>query len=99
MRPAARRCRRGWLMAGLAILKHMHDLSDEVLCERWVENPYYQLFCGEEFFCHQRGSASRSPLRASPLDEQGRRSGRASPGRDRSVRIADTFRVEAALKD
>src|SRR4029453_13092977 len=40
------------LMAGLAILKHMHDLSDEVLCERWVENPYDQLFCGEEFFCH-----------------------------------------------
>lgn len=26
----------------LAILKHMHDLSDEVLCERWAENPYYQ---------------------------------------------------------
>ena len=22
-------------------------------CERWVENPYYQLFCGEEFFCHK----------------------------------------------
>jgi IS5 family transposase len=41
------------LMAGMAILKHMHDLSDEVLCERWVENPYHQLFCGEEFFCHQ----------------------------------------------
>lgn len=40
------------LMAGLAILKHTYDLSDEVLCERWVENPYYQLFCGEEFFCH-----------------------------------------------
>jgi IS5 family transposase len=39
-------------MAGLAILKHMHDLSDEVLCERWIENPYYQLFCGEEFFRH-----------------------------------------------
>lgn len=40
------------LMAGLAILKHMHDLSDEVLCARWLENPYYQLFCGEAFFCH-----------------------------------------------
>jgi IS5 family transposase len=40
------------LMAGLAILKSMHDLSDEALCERWVENPYYQLFCGEEFFRH-----------------------------------------------
>ena len=41
------------LMAGLAILKHMHNLSDEVLCERWLENPYYQLFCGEEFFRHR----------------------------------------------
>src|SRR6516165_9109780 len=41
------------LMAGLAIIKHMHNLSDEVLCERWVENPYYQYFCGEEFFQHQ----------------------------------------------
>jgi IS5 family transposase len=41
------------LMAGLAILKHTCDLSDEVLCERWLENPYYQLFCGEEFFQHR----------------------------------------------
>src|SRR3954465_12497895 len=40
------------LMAGLAILKHMRDLSDEVLCERWIETPYWQLFCGEEFFQH-----------------------------------------------
>ncbi len=41
------------LMAGLAILKASHDLSDEVLCARWVENPYYQYFCGEEFFRHK----------------------------------------------
>jgi IS5 family transposase len=41
------------LMAGLAILKYLHDLSDEVLCERWLENPYFQLFCGEEFFQHK----------------------------------------------
>ena len=41
------------LMAGLAILKHMHDLSDEALCARWIENPYFQLFCGEEFFQHK----------------------------------------------
>ena len=41
------------LMAGLSILKHMHDLSDEDLCARWIENPYYQLFCGEEFFQHK----------------------------------------------
>jgi IS5 family transposase len=41
------------LMAGLAILKHTYDLSDEVLCELWLENPYYQYFCGEEFFQHR----------------------------------------------
>ena len=28
------------LMAGLAILKHTFDLSDEELCVRWIENPF-----------------------------------------------------------
>ena len=41
------------LMAGLMILKYTHNLSYEALCERWVENPYYQYFCGEEFFQHE----------------------------------------------
>jgi len=41
------------LMAGLAILKHMYNLSDEAVCALWIENPYYQYFCGEEFFQHQ----------------------------------------------
>jgi len=41
------------LMAGLAILKYMDNLSDEDLCERWVRDPYYQYFCGEEFFQHE----------------------------------------------
>jgi IS5 family transposase len=30
------------LVAGLFILKHMENLSDEVLCARWVENPLYE---------------------------------------------------------
>jgi IS5 family transposase len=51
------------LVAGLFILKHMHNLSDEALCERWVENPYYQYFCGEHVFRHElpfdRSSMSR----------------------------------------
>jgi IS5 family transposase len=55
------------LMAGLAILKSMHNLSDEALCERWLENPYYQLFCGEEFFQRRlpfdRSSLTRWRLR------------------------------------
>ena len=49
------------LMAGLLILKHMHALSDAALCARWLENPYFQYFCGEEVFRHQLGF-SRSSL-------------------------------------
>jgi transposase, IS5 family len=41
------------LVAGLLILKHMHNLSDEALCDRWVENPYFQYFCGEVVFRHE----------------------------------------------
>jgi IS5 family transposase len=41
------------LVAGLLILKHMHNLSDEALCARWVENPYFQFFCGEAVFRHE----------------------------------------------
>jgi len=41
------------LMAGLHLLKHMEGLSDEAICARWVENPYYQFFCGEQFFRHK----------------------------------------------
>jgi len=41
------------LMAGLHLLKHMEGLSDEAVCKRWVENPYFQYFCGEQFFCHK----------------------------------------------
>src|SRR5262245_48560792 len=41
------------LIAGLFILKHTHSLSDEVLCARWLENPYYQHFCGEQVFRHE----------------------------------------------
>ena len=40
------------LMAGLHLLKHMEGLSDEAVCARFVENPYHQYFCGEQFFRH-----------------------------------------------
>jgi Transposase domain (DUF772) len=51
------------LMAGITILKYMHDLSDEVVCDRWVENPYFQFFCGEEFFQHRPRTRSARPDR------------------------------------
>jgi IS5 family transposase len=40
------------MIAGLHYLKHLYDLSDEQVVERWVENPYWQHFCGEQFFSH-----------------------------------------------
>lgn len=45
------------LMVSLLILKQLHDLSDETIVERWVENPYFQYFSGETIFqwdspCH-----------------------------------------------
>jgi IS5 family transposase len=41
------------LMAGLLLLKDMKGLSDEEVCAVWRENPYFQYFCGEEFFQHR----------------------------------------------
>src|SRR5665213_971937 len=37
---------------GLLLLKHIYGLSDEGVCERWVYDPYFQHFTGEEFFRH-----------------------------------------------
>ena len=41
------------LMCGLQYLKHTLALSDEQVCLRWGENPYYQYFCGCIYFEHQ----------------------------------------------
>ncbi len=40
-------------MIGMFFLKHTYGLSDEHLWERWVCDPYFQYFTGEEFFQHQ----------------------------------------------
>lgn len=39
------------LMVGLLYLKHAFNESDESVVARWVENPYWQFFCG---FCYMR---------------------------------------------
>ena len=49
------------LIAGLLYLKHAYDLSDEAVCERWLENPYWQFFTGEVVF------QTRLPCDASSL--------------------------------
>ena len=38
-------------MAGLAILKHTFDLSDEALCERWIENPVFPCALSRRCVC------------------------------------------------
>jgi len=38
------------LMVGLLLLKQIENLSDERIVEAWVQNPYYQAFCGAEHF-------------------------------------------------
>lgn len=52
-RPIGRPAKPTRLMVGLHYLKHVHDLSDEETVARWVENPYWQYFCGFEFFQHE----------------------------------------------
>ncbi len=39
-------------MIGMFLLKHTYGLSDEQVWDRWVQDPYFQYFTGEEFFQH-----------------------------------------------
>jgi IS5 family transposase len=37
------------LVAGLLYLQHTFDASDQAVVNTWVENPYWQYFCGETY--------------------------------------------------
>lgn len=41
------------VMIGLNLIKYIYDLSDAQVCERFVENPYWQAFCGFQEFQYQ----------------------------------------------
>jgi transposase, IS5 family len=41
-------------IVGLLLLKQVFKESDESVVERWIENPYWQYFTGEDFFQHQQ---------------------------------------------
>jgi IS5 family transposase len=90
------------LMAGLAILKHTFNLSDEALCARWIENPYFQYLCGEEFFRHElpfdRSSMTRwrsrmGEERIMVLLQESCRKASASRSRPAPMKPQDTRRV------
>ena len=64
-------------MIGLFFLKHICGLSNEGVCERWVYDPYFQHFTGEEFFQHE------FPHERSDLSHWRKRlGGKTSPGRE-----------------
>ncbi len=73
------------LMVGLTYLKHSYNLSDEQVCERWVENPYWQFFCGFDYLHH------RLPIEPSSLTRWRERIG--ASGMERLLAAT----VEAAL--
>jgi IS5 family transposase len=41
------------LLVGLHYLKYTYGLSDEATVGGWLENPYWQYFCGGKFFEHE----------------------------------------------
>ena len=38
------------LMVGLLLLKQIKNLSDDRVVKDWMQNPYYQAFCGMDYF-------------------------------------------------
>jgi IS5 family transposase len=52
-RPLGRPAKPTRLMVGLSYLQHTFNLSDEAVVQRWIENPYWQWFCGSEYFQHE----------------------------------------------
>lgn len=51
------------LMVGLHYLKYCYDLSDEEVLAGWLENPYWQYFCGGKYFEHRLPLDSSSMTR------------------------------------
>ncbi|MBE0668616.1 MAG: IS5 family transposase, partial [Bacteroidales bacterium] len=41
-------------MVGCMLLKQMYNQSDEAFTDRWIENPYWQYFCGETYFQYEK---------------------------------------------
>lgn len=58
-------------MVGLENLKHINNVSDEQVVQQWVDNPYWQYFCGELYFQHE------IPIDPSSLLRFGKRIGKS----------------------
>jgi IS5 family transposase len=76
------------LKIGLTILQSIYNLSDEAVIEDWVRDPYFQYFCGEDFFCHNI-----------PIDPTGLTRFRQKIGEEGTNKIlSETIRIGSGLK-
>ncbi len=69
-------------MLGMFVLKHTYGLSDEQVWDRWVHDPYFQYFTGEEFFQH-----------ALPHERSGMSHWRKRIGERLDILLAESLRI------
>jgi IS5 family transposase len=72
------------LVAGLLYLQHANDASDEAVVTTWLENPYWQYFCGETYL------QTELPIDASSLTRWRKRIG------EEGVEVLLAVTIEAA---
>lgn len=89
------------LMVALSYLKHTYNLSDEALVECFLENPYWQYFCGFEYFQHEFpcDSSSMTRWRKRLGDEACQKLLSETLRLAHSVKILKTSHLESAIVD
>ena len=96
------------LLVGLHYLKSLYNVSDEKVVSTFVENPYWQYFCGYEYFQHsppcnptslvhwrKRFGADGFELLLTETIEAARRSGAMKPSSLRRVNVDTTVQEKA----
>lgn len=83
------------LKVGLTILQSIYNLSDEAVIEDWVRDPYFQYFCGEEFFCHE------FPIDGSGLTRFRQKIGESGMNKilQETIRIGSSLKIIRSNKD
>jgi len=81
------------VMVGLHYLKYLFNESDEGVVKKWVENPYWQYFCGCETFQHDL------PCHPSSLSKWRKRIGEAGVERLFKVVIETAMKSQALTVD
>ena len=80
------------LMIGILLLQHLHNLSDEQVVRNWVENPYWQHFCGYDFLQWE------FPINPSSLTRFRQRLGSARLAKILSLTVSVALEAKAVKK-